>query len=78
MHAFLGTPAAAIAVDFEDYVPGAVCVYGSITMTRQGILRFADEFDPQSIHNDPQAARQGPFNGLIASGWHTCSVTLRM
>lgn len=63
---------------FEDYVPGAVYVYGSITMTREDILRFADEFDPQSIHNDPQAARQGPFGGLIASGWHTCSVTMRM
>ncbi|MDQ0957356.1 acyl dehydratase [Streptomyces sp. B4I13] len=63
---------------FEDYVPGAVYVYGSITMTSEDILRFADEFDPQSIHNDPQAARQGPFSGLIASGWHTCSVTMRM
>ncbi|MFF7162306.1 MaoC family dehydratase [Streptomyces sp. NPDC008086] len=63
---------------FEDYVPGAVYVYGSITMTREDILRFADEFDPQSIHNDPQAARQGPFSGLIASGWHTCSITMRM
>jgi acyl dehydratase len=63
---------------FEDYVPNAVYVYGSITMTREDILRFADEFDPQSIHNDPQAARQGPFSSLIASGWHTCSVTMRM
>ncbi|MDX5569435.1 MaoC family dehydratase [Streptomyces sp. ID05-04B] len=63
---------------FEDYVPGAVYVYGSITMARLDILRFADEFDPQSIHNDPQAARQGPFSGLIASGRHTCSVTMRM
>jgi acyl dehydratase len=63
---------------FEDYVPGAVYVYGSITMTRQDVLRFTDEFDPQCIHNDPQAARQGPFNGLIASGRHTCSVTMRM
>ncbi|MCQ9182537.1 MaoC family dehydratase [Streptomyces sp. IBSBF 2953] len=63
---------------FEDYVPGSVYVYGSVTMTREDILRFANEFDPQSIHNDPQAARQGPFSGLIASGWHTCSVTMRM
>jgi acyl dehydratase len=62
----------------EDYVPGAVYVYGSITMTRQDILRFADEFDPPSIHNDPQAAQQGAFSALIASGWHTCSVTMRM
>ncbi|MEV0486030.1 acyl dehydratase [Streptomyces sp. NPDC050508] len=36
---------------FEDYVPGSVYVYGSITMTEQDILRFAGEFDPQNIHN---------------------------
>lgn len=53
---------------FEEYAPGAVYVYGSITMAREDILRFADEFAPQGIHNGPQAARQGPFSGLTASG----------
>ncbi|MFC8516187.1 MaoC family dehydratase [Streptomyces sp. NPDC057257] len=63
---------------FEDYVPGSVYEYGSVTMTEEDILRFAGEFDPQSIHTDPRAARQGPFGGLIASGWHTCGVMMRM
>ncbi|WP_406120392.1 MaoC family dehydratase [Streptomyces sp. NBC_00989] len=63
---------------FEDYIPGSVYVYGSITMTEQDILRFAGEFDPQSIHTDPEAAEQGPFKGLIASGWHTCAVMMRL
>ncbi|WP_406440549.1 MaoC family dehydratase [Streptomyces sp. NBC_01613] len=63
---------------FEDYVPGAVYVYGSVTMTEEDILRFAGEFDPQGIHIDPQAALRGPYQGLIASGWHTCAVMMRM
>ncbi|MCX4885457.1 MULTISPECIES: MaoC family dehydratase [unclassified Streptomyces] len=63
---------------FEDYVPGAVYVYGSITMTEEDILRFARDFDPQGIHTDPQAALRGPYQGLIASGWHTCAVMMRM
>ena len=63
---------------FEDYVPGAVYVYGSITMTEEDILRFAREFDPQGIHTDPQTALRGPYHGLIASGWHTCAVMMRM
>jgi acyl dehydratase len=63
---------------FEDYVPGAVYVYGSITVTEEDILRFAREFDPQFIHTDEQAALRGPYQGLIASGWHTCAVMMRM
>ncbi|MBO1334423.1 MaoC family dehydratase [Streptomyces sp. VRA16 Mangrove soil] len=63
---------------FEDYVPGESHRYGSITVTEADILRFAAEFDPQSIHTDPVAAEQGPFEGLIASGWHTASVMMRL
>ncbi|RVU19905.1 MaoC family dehydratase [Streptomyces antnestii] len=63
---------------FEDYVPGASYAYGSITLTEEEILRFAGEFDPQSIHTDPEAAERGPFKGLIASGWHTASVMMRL
>lgn len=63
---------------FEDYVPGSVYVYGSITITEEEILRFAGEFDPQSIHTDPAAAGLGPFKGLIASGWHTAGVMMRL
>ncbi|MCL6667498.1 MaoC family dehydratase [Streptomyces panaciradicis] len=63
---------------FEDYVPGEVYAYGSITVTEEEILRFAGEFDPQSIHTDPRAAAEGPFGGLMASGWHTCGIMMRL
>lgn len=63
---------------FEDYTPGSTYTYGSVTVTEEDILRFADEFDPQSIHTDPEAAAVGPFRGLIASGWHTASVMMRL
>ncbi|MEV8547932.1 MaoC family dehydratase [Streptomyces sp. NPDC051572] len=63
---------------FEDYVPGAVHVFGSSTLTEQDILEFARRFDPQSFHTDPAAAQAGPFQGLIASGWHTTAVMMRL
>lgn len=63
---------------FEDYTPGSTYTYGSVTLTEEDILRFADEFDPQSIHTDPAAAAAGPFEGLIASGWHTAAVMMRL
>ena len=43
----------------------------SVTVSEAEILEFSRQFDPQPMHLDPQAAAQGPFRGLIASGWHT-------
>ncbi|MEV6025281.1 MaoC family dehydratase [Streptomyces sp. NPDC052036] len=63
---------------FEDYLPGAVHTYGSIRVDEQEILDFARRFDPQSIHADAEAAEQGPFKGLIASGWHTTALMMRL
>jgi acyl dehydratase len=63
---------------FEDYVPGAVHECGSIAVEEDEILSFARRFDPQSIHTDPDAARQSAFGGLIASGWHTASLMMRL
>ncbi|MFZ3214307.1 MAG: MaoC family dehydratase [Terriglobales bacterium] len=63
---------------FEDYVPGSVFEYGSITLTEDEIVQFAERFDPQFIHTDPRAAAEGPFGGLIASGWHTAAVMMRL
>ena len=63
---------------FEDYTPGAVYEYGSITVSEAEILDFARAFDPQPFHADPAAAARGPFGGLIASGWHTTSVMMRL
>ena len=63
---------------FEDYVPGAVCVYGAIAITEEEIIEFAHRYDPQPMHVDPDAAARGPFGGLIASGWHTISLVMRV
>jgi len=63
---------------FEDYVAGAVFEYGAITLTEREIVEFAKQFDPQYIHTDPRAAAEGPFSGLIASGWHTAAIMMRL
>jgi acyl dehydratase len=63
---------------FEDFQPGAVFELGSVEMTRERILSFAREFDPQPFHVDEEAARNSIYGGLIASGWHTCSSYMRL
>jgi acyl dehydratase len=63
---------------FEDYVPGAVYEYGYVTVSEAEIISFARQFDPQPIHVDPGFAASGPFGGLIASGWHTTAIGMRM
>lgn len=63
---------------FEDYVPGAVCLFGDIAMTEPEMLEFARRYDPQAIHADPDVAKHGPFGGLIASGWHTTACVMRL
>ena len=63
---------------FEDYRPAAVYEYGYLTVTEAEILEFARRFDPQPIHIDPGFAAAGPFGGLIASGWHTASMMMRL
>ncbi len=63
---------------FEDYVPGAVFEFGPISVDEAEIVAFASRFDPQSIHFDKGCAEQGPFKGLIASGWHTIALLMRL
>jgi acyl dehydratase len=63
---------------FEDFKAGAVFELGSAEITRERIISFAREFDPQPFHLDEQAAARSHFGGLIASGWHTCSVFMRL
>jgi acyl dehydratase len=63
---------------FEDYVPGATYECGSVSFDQAGIVAFAKEFDPQPFHVDPVAAAAGPYGGLIASGWHTAAVVMRL
>ena len=62
---------------FEDYLPGATYECGSFSVSEADILAFAERFDPQPIHVDPEAASRGPFGGLIASGWHTTALVMR-
>jgi acyl dehydratase len=63
---------------FEDYRPGAVYEYGYATVTEDELLDFARRFDPQPMHVDPEFAKNGPFGGLIASGWQTAALTMRL
>jgi acyl dehydratase len=63
---------------FEDYVAGEVFEYGQIPVTADGIVEFARRFDPQDMHVDPEAAARGRFGGLIASGWHTAAMMMRL
>lgn len=59
---------------FEDFTPGFRYGNGSKTLTREAIMAFAGEWDPQPFHVDEEAAADTPYGGLIASGWHTLAV----
>jgi acyl dehydratase len=63
---------------FEDYQPGSVYEFGTISVSQDEIIQFARQFDPQYFHTDPERAASGPFGGLIASGWHTASLMMRL
>lgn len=63
---------------FEDYPVGAVYEFGPIEVEEAEVIAFASRFDPQAMHIDPAAAAAGPFKGLIASGWHTLSLMMRL
>ena len=63
---------------FEDYVVGAVHEFGSIEVTEAEIIDFAKRYDPQPFHIDPAAAQNSIFGGVIASGWYTASMMMRL
>jgi acyl dehydratase len=63
---------------FEDYVEGDVHSFGRIAVEADEIIKFAKRFDPQGFHTDPEAAKRTPFRGLIASGWHTVGLMMRL
>jgi acyl dehydratase len=63
---------------FEDFTPGMVIEHGPRPVTREEIVAFAAEFDPQPMHLDEEAARHSILGGLAASGWHTCCLMMRM
>jgi acyl dehydratase len=63
---------------FEDYVAGTIHECGTITVEEDEIIAFGRRFDPQVFHTDPEAAKSTIYTGLIASGWHTAALMMRL
>lgn len=63
---------------FEDYSVGSEFNGGPIAVDAAQIIAFAQRYDPQPFHVDPEAARASSFGGLIASGWHTVALTMKL
>jgi acyl dehydratase len=63
---------------FADFHAGQIIQAGPYALSQEEILQFAGAYDPQWFHTDVRAAEQGRFGGLIASGWHTCAVAMRL
>jgi acyl dehydratase len=67
-----------MTLTLEDFPPGRLGTFGPRHVTREDILAFAAEFDPQPMHLDEEAAKRSLLNGLSGSGWHLCSLMMRM
>ncbi len=63
---------------FEDFKPGPFGIFGPHHVSRQDIIAFATEFDPQPMHLDDEAAKRSMLKGLSGSGWHMCALLMRM
>ena len=63
---------------WEDFPAGQVRRFGDMAVTREAVIAFANQFDPQPFHLDDAAAEHSLFGGLSASGWHTCAMAMRM
>jgi len=63
---------------FADFTPGRTFALGEIAVSPEELVAFAQKYDPQPFHVDAVAAAAGPFGGLVASGWHTCALTMRL
>jgi acyl dehydratase len=63
---------------FEDIAVGDTDEFGSYDVTEAEVLEFAEQYDPQPFHTDPEAAAETQYGGLIASGWHTAAMTMRL
>jgi len=63
---------------FEDYITGVEQKVGRVSISEAEMIDFANKYDPQDFHTDPEKAAAGPFRGLIASGWHTIAVVMRL
>lgn len=77
----MSAPDFAVPIDqryFEDYTVGSSYEYGTVAVNEAEAIDFARRFDPQPIHVDTVVAAEGPFGGLIASGWHTAALMMRL
>ncbi len=63
---------------FEDFNVGETVEIGRHAVTEAAILEFGRQYDPQPFHTDPERARASIYGGLIASGWQTCSIVMRV
>ena len=63
---------------FDDLHVGQRFVSGTHLVDEEQIIAYARQFDPQPFHIDPEAAKGTFFQGLVASGWHTASITMRL
>jgi acyl dehydratase len=63
---------------FEDYIPGSVHEFGAIAVEPDEVVSFGKRFVPLSYHTDPEAAKTSLYGGLIASGWHTAGLMMRL
>jgi acyl dehydratase len=63
-----------VGISFEDLEVGSTTEIGRYTFEADDIKAFAQRYDPQPFHLDEEAGKASPFGGLVASGWHTCSV----
>jgi acyl dehydratase len=69
---------AAVERWFQDFAVGDVAEFGDYLITEDEILGFARQYDPQPFHTDPAAAAAGPYGGLIASGWNSSAIMMRL
>ena len=63
---------------FENYEKGSIFLFGPAKIKENEVLEFAKLYDPQPFHIDHIAAKNSPYKGLIASGWYTCAVVMRL
>jgi acyl dehydratase len=67
-----------MTLTFEDFQPGRLGSFGPRHVTRDEIIAYAKEYDPQPMHLDEEAAKASMLKGLAGSGWHMCSLMMRM
>ena len=63
---------------YAEFHVGQIITAGPYLVTEAEVIAFATAYDPQWFHTDPVAAQDGRFGGLIASGWHTCGIAMRL